>query len=50
MTLGGLPFFKLLKKQYMFLWTKEAQEAFEDLKKYLTTPPTLMAPEPNETL
>jgi hypothetical protein len=30
----GLPFFKLLKKQV----TQEAQEAFEDLKKYLTTP------------
>jgi hypothetical protein len=35
----GLPFFKLLKKQDKFYWTQEAQEAFEDLKKYLTTPP-----------
>jgi hypothetical protein len=42
----GLPFFKLLKKQDKFQWTKEAQEAFEDLKKYLTTPPTLVAPKP----
>jgi hypothetical protein len=46
----GLPFFKLLKKQDKFKWTKEAQEAFEDLKKYLTTPPTLVAPESYENL
>jgi hypothetical protein len=26
------------------------QEAFEDLKKYLIMPPTLVAPEPHETL
>jgi hypothetical protein len=46
----GLPFFKLLKKPDNFQWTLEAQEAFEDLKKYLTTPPTLVAPEPHENL
>jgi hypothetical protein len=46
----GLPFFKLLKKEGKFQWTKEAHEAFKDLKKYLTTPPTLAAPEPHETL
>jgi hypothetical protein len=45
-----LPFFKLLKKQDKFQWTQEAQEAFKDLKKYLTTPPTLVAPEPHENL
>jgi hypothetical protein len=44
----GLPFFKLLKKHDKFQWTQEAQVAFEDLKKYLTTPPTLVAPEPHE--
>jgi hypothetical protein len=27
-----------------------AQEAFKDLKKYLTTPPTLLGPEPHENL
>jgi hypothetical protein len=27
-----------------------AQEAFEELKKYLTTPPTLVSPEPHENL
>ena len=46
----GLPFFKLLKKQDNFHWTQEAQEAFEELKKYLANPPTLVAPEPGETL
>jgi hypothetical protein len=47
---GGCPFFRLLKKQDKFQWTKEAQRAFEDLKKYMTTPPTLVALEPHETL
>jgi hypothetical protein len=46
----GLSFFKLIKKQDKFQWTQEAHEAFEDLKKYLTTPPTLVAPEPHENL
>jgi hypothetical protein len=46
----GLPFFKLLKKHDKFQWTQEAQEAFEELKKYLTTTPTLVAPEPHENL
>ena len=30
--------------------TQEAQEAFEELKRYLLNPPTLVAPEPGETL
>jgi hypothetical protein len=47
---SGVPFFKLLKKQDKFPWTKEENEAFEDLKKYLTTPPTLVALEPLEIL
>jgi hypothetical protein len=46
----GLSFFNLLKKQDKFQWTQEAQEAFEDLKKYLTTPPTLVGLEPHENL
>jgi hypothetical protein len=46
----GLPFFKLLKKHDKFKWTQEAQEAFEDLKEYLMTPPTLVDPETHEKL
>jgi hypothetical protein len=44
----GLPFFKLLKKHDKFQWTQEAQDAFKELKKYLTTPPTLVALKPYE--
>jgi hypothetical protein len=50
LSVRGLHFFKLLKKQNKLVWTKEAQESFEYLNKYLTTPPTLMAPEPHKTL
>jgi hypothetical protein len=46
----GLLFCKLLKKQDKFQWTKEAQEALEDLKKYLTSPSTLVAPEAHKNL
>jgi hypothetical protein len=46
----GLQFFKVLKKQDKFQWTQEAEEAFKDLKKYLTTPPTLVGPEPHKNL
>jgi hypothetical protein len=46
----GTPLLCLLKKLDKFQWTQEAQEAFEDLKKYLTTPPTLVAPEPHKNL
>jgi hypothetical protein len=46
----GLPFFNSSIKQDKLKWTKEAQEAFEDLKKYRTTPPTLVAPEPHQNL
>ncbi|XP_015689941.1 uncharacterized protein LOC107303772 [Oryza brachyantha] len=45
-----MPFFKLLKKTDHFTWTPEAQEAFEDFKKYLTSPPVLASPSPNELL
>jgi hypothetical protein len=40
----GMPFYKLLKKVDKFLWTTEAQEALEALKKFLTTPPVLKPP------
>ena len=34
-----LPFFRVLRKS--FEWTNECQKAFEDLKKYLSSPPLL---------
>src|SRR5512140_699705 len=46
----GMPFFKLLKKTDNFQWGPEAQKAFEDLKKLLTTPPVLASPHPQEPL
>jgi hypothetical protein len=44
------PFFKLHEKHDKFQWTQEAQEAFEDLTKYLTTLPTPIAPKPHKNM
>jgi hypothetical protein len=46
----ALPFFKLLRKSGPFVWTKDAEEAFQELKRYLTSPPIMVAPEPGEPL
>ena len=46
----ALPFFKLMKKKGPFEWTSEADRAFQDLKKYLTSPPVMVAPQPLEPL
>jgi hypothetical protein len=46
----GLPFFKLLKKAYKFVWDDEAQKAFEALKESLTAPPIMTPLVPKETL
>ena len=43
-----LPFFRTLRKS--FEWTDECQKAFEDLKKYLSSPPLLSPPKPGEEL
>jgi hypothetical protein len=40
----GLPFFKLLKASEKFVWSKEADAAFTQLKEFLTSPPVLIAP------
>ena len=46
----GLPFFKLLNASKRFSWSEEAATAFEQLKLFLTKPPTMTAPRPDETL
>ena len=40
----SLPLYRLMKKSPNFVWTDEAQIAFEDLKKQLSTRPVLAAP------
>src|SRR5436190_2667779 len=45
-----MTFYKLLKKQGKFQWTPEAQQAFDELKKFLTNPPVLVPPMPKEPL
>ena len=46
----ALPFFKMMKKKGPFEWTLEADQAFQDLKRYLTSPPVMVAPRPLEPL
>ena len=43
-----LPFFCTLRKS--FKWTDECQKAFEDLKKYISSPPLLSPSKPGEEL
>lgn len=45
----GEPFFKLLKKLGPFKCT-QAEAALQDPKKYLASPPVLVAPKPEEPL
>jgi hypothetical protein len=44
----GLSFFKLLKHQDKFQWMEEAEQALQDLKQHLQSPPVLTAPLPGE--
>jgi hypothetical protein len=46
----AIPFFKLMKRKGPFEWTLEAEAAFEDLKRYLTSPPVMVAPRSHEPL
>jgi hypothetical protein len=39
----ALPFFKLMKRTGKFKWTPEADKAFTELKRYLTSPPIMVA-------
>ena len=43
-----LPFFRVLKRS--FEWTNECQQAFENLKLYLSSPPLLSPSKPREEL
>src|SRR6266540_1574457 len=46
----AMPFYNLLKKQDNFQWTPEGQQAFDKLKEFLTNPPVLVPPMPEEPL
>lgn len=46
----GLMFFKTLRKGQNFEWTDKCQKVFDDLKKYLTSPPLIPKPEWGEVL
>jgi hypothetical protein len=46
----GLPFFQLLKDSKKFIWSKEADAAFTQLKEFLTSPLVLTAPQKNDVL
>src|SRR3954466_5788260 len=38
------PFSKLMKKGVYFVWDQQCQEAFDEIRRYLTSPPVLLAP------
>lgn len=46
----GLPIFKLLKAKEKFVCSDEADDAFTQLKKYLSSPPVLTAPKGDKLL
>jgi hypothetical protein len=47
----ALPFYALMKKSdKKFEWTEEADQAFAHLKKVISTPPVLVAPNEKEPL
>jgi hypothetical protein len=46
----ALPFFKLMKRTGKFDWTSKADKAFTELKRYLTSPPIMVAPTFHEPL
>jgi hypothetical protein len=46
----ALPFFKLMKRTGKFEWTPKTDKAFGELKRYLTSPPMMVAPTFREPL
>ena len=45
-----MPFYKLLKKHDGFLWSEQAEEAFQAFKQYLKHYPILVPPKDGETM
>ncbi|XP_038985250.1 uncharacterized protein LOC120111619 [Phoenix dactylifera] len=45
-----LPFFKILKRPKNFLWLEECQQAFEELRCLLASPPLLTKPQQGEVI
>ncbi|KAK1694987.1 hypothetical protein QYE76_011684 [Lolium multiflorum] len=46
----ALPFYALIKQGEKFQWNEEADRAFENLKRRISTPPILVAPKEKEPL
>jgi hypothetical protein len=46
----ALPFFKLMRGSDPFTWTEKAEQAFLEMKQYLTSLPVLVALDPSEML
>ena len=46
----NLPFFKLFRKSNLFEWTSECEQAFQNVKSYLASPPLLAKTQPGDTL
>ena len=46
----GSPLYRLMKKSTHFEWNDQADQAFHELKKMLTTPPVLAAPTKKEPM
>ena len=45
-----MPLFRALKSSKKFEWNDDCQAAFEEIQKFLTLPPLLSRPIPDETL
>ena len=45
-----MPLYQMMKKTYAFVWSDDANAAFEDLKTQLAEPPVLAAPVEKEPL
>jgi hypothetical protein len=46
----ALPFFKLMRGSGPFTWMEQAEQAFQEMKQYLTSLLVLVAPDPGEIL